>query len=73
MVYVKKPPPPGDDDQEPRGDRELLTIEQAANYIQVSPSSIRSLIRQGRLRAFRVPGKRKLLIRRSDLLDFLGS
>lgn len=73
MVYVKKPPPPGDDDQGPRGDRELLTIEQAASYIQVSPSYIRSLLRQGKLKGFRPLGKRKILIRRSDLLDFLGS
>ena len=48
--------------------RELLTVEQAAQYLQVSQSSIRSYIRQGRLQAFRIAGKRKVLIPRAALL-----
>ena len=71
MVYVKKPPP-SDDNSGRAGDREFLTVEQAANYMQVSPSSIRSLLRQGKLKGFRPLGKRKILILRSDLLDLLG-
>ena len=51
--------------------RELLTVEQAANYLQLSQSSIRSYIRQGKLKAFRVAGKRKVLITREDLLKLL--
>jgi excisionase family DNA binding protein len=51
--------------------RDLLTVEQAAQYLQVSQSSIRSYIRQGRLQAFRIAGKRKVLIARSALLDLL--
>jgi excisionase family DNA binding protein len=51
--------------------RDLLTVEQAANYLQVSQSSIRSYIRQGRLQAFRIAGKRKVLIPRSALLALL--
>ena len=51
--------------------RDLLTVEQAANYLQVSQSSIRSYIRQGRLQAFRIAGKRKVLIPRSALLSLL--
>ncbi len=51
--------------------RDLLTVEQAAQYLQVSQSSIRSYIRQGRLSAFRIAGKRKVLIARSALLDLL--
>lgn len=51
--------------------RELLTVEQAAQYLQVSQSSIRSYIRQGRLQAYRIAGKRKVLIPRSALLDLL--
>jgi excisionase family DNA binding protein len=51
--------------------RELLTVEQAAQYLQVSQSSIRSYIRQGRLQAFRIAGKRKVLIARSALLGLL--
>ena len=46
------------------GDRELLTVEQAAHYLQLSPSSIRSYIREGKLKAFRVAGLRKVLIPR---------
>jgi excisionase family DNA binding protein len=51
--------------------RELLTVEQAANYLQLSQSSIRSYIRQGKLKAFRVAGKRKVLIHREELLKLL--
>ncbi len=51
--------------------RELLTVEQAAAYLQVSQSSIRSYIRQGMLKAFRIAGKRKVLIPRTELLSLL--
>jgi excisionase family DNA binding protein len=52
-------------------DRELLTVEQAAQYLQISQSSIRSYIRQGMLKAFRIAGKRKVLIPRAELLALL--
>ena len=51
--------------------RDLLTVEQAASYLQLSTSSIRSYIRGGKLKAFRVAGLRKVLIQRSDLLALL--
>ncbi|MFM2414109.1 MAG: hypothetical protein RJB05_1285 [Armatimonadota bacterium] len=51
--------------------RELLTVEQAANYLQLSQSSIRSYIRQGKLLAYRIAGKRKVLIKREELLKLL--
>jgi len=51
--------------------RDLLTVEQAATYLQVSQSSIRSYIRQGRLQAYRIAGKRKVLIPKSALLALL--
>ena len=51
--------------------RDLLTVEQAADYLQVSQSSIRSYIRQGRLKAFRIAGKRKVLIPRNELIGLL--
>ena len=51
--------------------RELLTVEQAADYLQLSQSSIRSYIRQGRLQAFRIAGKRKVLIPRTALVSLL--
>jgi excisionase family DNA binding protein len=51
--------------------QDLLTVEQAAAHLQVSQSSIRSYIRQGRLKAFRVAGLRKVLIPRDELLSLL--
>ena len=51
--------------------REFLTVEQAAAYLQLSQSSIRSYIRQGKLNAFRIAGKRKVLIPHSELLKLL--
>ena len=39
--------------------RDLLTVEQAAQYLQISQSSIRSYIRQGMLKAFQNRGKAK--------------
>lgn len=61
----------GDDQGVLIGDRDLLTVEQAASYLQLSTSSIRSYIRGGKLKAFRVAGLRKVLIQRSDLLALL--
>ena len=49
----------------------MLTVEQAAQYLQLSQSSIRSYIRQGKLNAFRIAGKRKVLIPRTELLKLL--
>ena len=51
--------------------RDLLTVEQAANYLHLSTSSIRSYIRQGELKAFRIAGLRKVLIPRTALLALL--
>ena len=51
--------------------RDLLTVEQTAQYLQLSPSSIRSYIRQGKLKAFRVAGLRKVLIARAQMLLLL--
>ena len=48
--------------------RDLLTVEQAAQYLQLSQSSIRSYIRQGKLNAFRIAGKRNV----AQLLDDLS-
>ena len=52
-------------------DRELLTVEQAAQYLQLSASSIRAYIREGKLKAFRIAGLRKVLIPRTELLLLL--
>jgi len=53
------------------GRRDLLTVEQAAAHLQLSTSSIRAYIREGRLKAFRVAGLRKVLIPRAELLALL--
>lgn len=53
------------------GELDLMTVEQAAQYLQLSSSSIRSYIRQGRLKAFRIAGLRKVLIPRHELLKLL--
>lgn len=50
---------------------DLFTIAQAARYLQVSQSSIRSYIRQGKMDAYRVAGKRKVLIPKGELLKLL--
>lgn len=51
--------------------QDYLTVDQAASYLQLSTSSIRSYIRTGKLKAFRVAGLRKVLIQRDDLLALL--
>lgn len=53
------------------GEHDLLTVVQAAEYLQLSTSSIRSYIRQGKLKAFRIAGLRKVLIPRAELLSLL--
>jgi excisionase family DNA binding protein len=55
----------------PSEPHDLLTVEQAAQYLQLSTSSIRSYIRHGKLKAFRVAGLRKVLIPRAELLNLL--
>lgn len=50
---------------------DLFTIEQAAKCLKVSQSSIRSYIRQGKMNAFRIAGKRKVLIPKTELLRLL--
>jgi excisionase family DNA binding protein len=61
----------GDPKNNERAERQLLSVEQAAQYLQLSASSIRSYIRQGKLKAFRVAGLRKVLIARAELLTLL--
>lgn len=51
--------------------RDLFTVEQAAEYLQVSPGCLRSYIRKGQLKAFRLAGQRKILIPREALLALL--
>lgn len=55
----------------PDRDRDYLTVVQAADFLQLSQSSVRSYIREGKLKAFRVAGLRKVLIARAELMKLL--
>jgi excisionase family DNA binding protein len=50
---------------------EFLTVAQAAEVLQLSQSSIRSYIREGALIAYRVAGRRRVLIPHAELLKLL--
>ncbi len=52
-------------------DDELYTIKQAAKYLSISEPVLRLTIRSGKIRTQRVPGRRRPLIRRSELLRYL--
>ena len=52
-------------------DRDYLTVVQAADFLQLSQSSVRSYIREGKLKAFRIAGLRKVLIARAELMKLL--
>jgi len=55
-------------EQEPK---ELLSVQEAADFLGLSVSTIRRYIRDGRLPAYRVAGERLLRIKRSDLEKLL--
>lgn len=55
-------------EQEPK---ELLSVQEAADFLGLSVSTIRRYIRDGRLPAYRVAGERLLRIKRSDLEELL--
>ncbi len=50
----------------------LLTKQQAADLLQVTPRYLENMVRAGRLRAFRPTGK-LWRVRVSDLNEFLNS
>ncbi len=55
----------------PNRDRDYLTVVQAADLLQLSQSSVRSYIREGKLKAFRVAGLQKVQIARAELMKLL--
>jgi excisionase family DNA binding protein len=57
------------DEQNPTLD--LLTVEQSAEFLHVSTSTIRTYMRCGRLKGYRIAGRRKLLIPRAGLMALL--
>jgi excisionase family DNA binding protein len=54
------------------GSRNFLNVGQAAEYLGVSPASLRNWSDQGRLPVYRTPGGQRRF-RLSDLDDFLDS
>ncbi len=53
------------------GDKEYLTIKQAAKYLSISEPVLRLTIRCGKIPARRMPGKRQTIVRRADVLPYL--
>ncbi len=51
----------------------LLTIYEAAEYLRVSPSTIRRILREGSLPTVRLPGSRLVRINAQALADFVRS
>ena len=47
--------------------KELFSVQEAAEFLGLSVSTVRRYIRDGRLPAYRVAGERLLRIRRDDL------
>ena len=48
-----------------------LATKQAARYIDYHPESLRRLVRQGSIKAYRAGGQNILRFRRSDLDEFM--
>jgi excisionase family DNA binding protein len=49
---------------------ELYTTRQAAAFLGVGELAIRLAVKEGKLRAWRLPGRKDALVRKSDLLPF---
>lgn len=52
--------------------RRFLTMEQAAEELNVSPSQIRALLKTGELRAIQIGGRGAWRIGANDIEDFIG-
>lgn len=52
--------------------KELFSVQEAAEFLGLSVSTIRRYIRDGRLPAYRVAGERLLRVRRDDLKALLS-
>ena len=50
---------------------ELFTTRQAAAYLNVSEMQVRLAVKEGRIHGWRMPQRKDVLIRKSDLLPFL--
>jgi excisionase family DNA binding protein len=52
-------------------DDHFLTVEQVAELLHVSPKTVFNMTRDGRLPARRLPGSRRYLYVRQEILDLL--
>jgi excisionase family DNA binding protein len=64
---------PGEGSAAMYGYDELFTTRQAAAFLGVGEPAIRLAVREGRLRAWRMPNRKEVLIRKRDLLPFLDT
>jgi len=52
----------------------MLDIEEVAEKLRVSQSTVRSLVRSGKLRAYRIGAKRgRLRFKQEDVCTYVGS
>ena len=66
----------GDTDGDPPGDtlgRGMLTVQQVAEYMQVSTETVRRWLRSGQLPGFNVGGTGGWRVKREDLDTFIAS
>jgi excisionase family DNA binding protein len=54
-------------------ERELLTVEQVANYLQVHPETVRKWLRDGRLAGINLGRRGGWRVHRDDLVRFIDS
>lgn len=59
-------------DDEPVAPRRFLTIEQAAEELNVNPNQIRALLRSGELRGIQVGGRGVWRIGSADVEDYIA-
>jgi len=52
-------------------DKELLTIQDVADLLELSKRTVERKIKDGVIPAFRLPGGRRLYVKRADLLAAL--
>jgi len=53
--------------------RDLLTVEQVADYLQVHPETVRKWLREGDLIGVNLGGRARWRVRREDLERFIES
>lgn len=52
---------------EPNFTPPYMTVEQVAEYLQISVTSVRRFKRQGKIKGYRIPGTRLMRYRRNEI------